>query len=242
MSPIYNPPVLDSSDLLYGIESGAANAYIVTLSPPLTSMQTGQLILFKPINTNTGASTVNVNGLGNTPIKKNGSTALEDGDIVAGQIAQIVYDGTNYQLLNSANLPAPLSGNGGDFTNNTLSFLDVTGRSVTVEANSNYICHLHVYLFNSSIDSAEFKFVAPAGATINGVLLSFRPALNQSSFTDINTLFPANASVAASYIITAVLSTAATAGTFKIQLRKTTTADALNVAILSGSGFTLTKL
>lgn len=83
----------------YAADAGAANAYAITLSPALTGHVTGMPIYFKAANANTGASTINVNGLGAIAIKKHGALALAAGDIAAGQIVGVAYDGTNYQIL-----------------------------------------------------------------------------------------------------------------------------------------------
>jgi hypothetical protein len=83
----------------YAADTGAADAYVVTLSPALAAHVVGLPVRFKATNANTGASTVNINGLGAIAIKKNVSTALAAGDIAAGQIVEVVYDGTYYQLI-----------------------------------------------------------------------------------------------------------------------------------------------
>jgi hypothetical protein len=49
---------------------------------------------------NTGAATCQVNALTAKAIRKNGVVVLEDGDIPAGGVAHLKYDGTNFQLLN----------------------------------------------------------------------------------------------------------------------------------------------
>lgn len=48
----------------YAVTTGAANAYIVTLSPALASYSDGVCLALKFNVTNTGSSTINVNGLG----------------------------------------------------------------------------------------------------------------------------------------------------------------------------------
>jgi hypothetical protein len=94
----------------YVLSTGSANAYVLTLSPIPTSYSVGMPIRFKANFANTGAATVNVNGLGATAIKKtDGATALASGDIANGLIVEIRYDGTNFQLVSPiANLvPSP---------------------------------------------------------------------------------------------------------------------------------------
>jgi len=49
-------------------------------------------------NTNTGAATLAVNGLDPVAIKKNVSEDVAAGDLIAGKIVTVIYDGTNYQL------------------------------------------------------------------------------------------------------------------------------------------------
>jgi YVTN family beta-propeller protein len=53
-------------------------------------------------NANTGASTLNINGLGAVPISKNNVVPIIGGDIAAGQRFIAIYDGTNFQLLGIA--------------------------------------------------------------------------------------------------------------------------------------------
>lgn len=83
----------------YVADTGAADAYVIAPSPAITSYVTGQIFVFKATNTNTGASTINVNSLGVKNIKKNVTQDLIAGDIVASNIYQIVYDGTAFQIL-----------------------------------------------------------------------------------------------------------------------------------------------
>lgn len=84
----------------YAADRGSANAYAATLSPAPT-IAAGSHVVFKAAHANTGASTLAVNGGTATPIKKQGATDLASGDIAAGQIVEVVYDGTNFQMLAS---------------------------------------------------------------------------------------------------------------------------------------------
>ena len=71
---------------------------MVNLSPALTAYQLGQVFWIRFVNGNTGASTLNVNSLGAISLVKNVSTALASGDIPAGAILPVMYDGTNFQV------------------------------------------------------------------------------------------------------------------------------------------------
>lgn len=83
-------------------DTGVANAYVVTFNP--VPIAYPLMIQFKAAHANTGASTINPNGLGAKSIKKNVSIDLAAGDIPAGGVAYLIYDGTYYQLINPADL------------------------------------------------------------------------------------------------------------------------------------------
>lgn len=95
----------------YVLDTGAANAYVATMVPAISAYKAGQKFTFKAVNANTTVSTLNVNGLGVKTIKKaDGATDLAAGDIAAGQIVEVVYDGTNMQMKSAiGNAPATVA-------------------------------------------------------------------------------------------------------------------------------------
>ncbi|MFX4261048.1 phage tail protein [Pelotomaculum propionicicum] len=82
----------------YAIASGATNVYIVTLNPVPASYTEGMAIAIKISIENTGASTVNVNGLGVKSIKKPNGNDVSAGNLKAGSIYTLRYNGTNFIL------------------------------------------------------------------------------------------------------------------------------------------------
>lgn len=82
-----------------------------SLTPALTAYAAGNQFSFVVANTNTGAVTINIDGVGVKSITKSGSTALAAGDLTANSIALIEYDGTRFQLINVAtgNVTGPAS-------------------------------------------------------------------------------------------------------------------------------------
>jgi hypothetical protein len=70
-----------------------------TLTPALEAYTTGAMFWFVSAGANTGAVTLNIDGLGAKAVTRQGSTALVSNDIVASQICVVVYDGTRFQLL-----------------------------------------------------------------------------------------------------------------------------------------------
>jgi hypothetical protein len=77
-----------------------------SVSPSLVSYAVGQTFNFIAAATNTGAVTINISSLGAKSIKKNGSTALSAGELVSGSMYQIVYDGTQFQLIGAGGVSA----------------------------------------------------------------------------------------------------------------------------------------
>ena len=101
-SLIVTPATLRSQNYNdYVADTGAANAYVVTPIPAITAYAAGQIFTFKATNANTGASTINVSGLGVKSIVKQSTVALSSNDIIANQVVTICYDGTNFQLISA---------------------------------------------------------------------------------------------------------------------------------------------
>ncbi len=79
----------------YAVDSGVANAYVVTLTYVPTSYADGMEVIFKATAINTGASTINVNALGVKSIKRQDGSDLIAGDIPAAKIISIRYNSTS---------------------------------------------------------------------------------------------------------------------------------------------------
>jgi hypothetical protein len=92
--------VKQSGAQTYAADGGASDSYAITLSPAPGSYTTGMVLQFKANTANTGAATLNVNSLGAKTIKKQKDQDLGNNDIKAGSIVEVVYDGTNFQMLN----------------------------------------------------------------------------------------------------------------------------------------------
>jgi len=89
----------------YIVDTGSANAYAIAPVPAITAYAAGQIFSFKVNVTNTTTSTLAVSGLATKTIKKgDGTIVLVPGDLVAGQIAVVEYDGTNFQLISPVNV------------------------------------------------------------------------------------------------------------------------------------------
>lgn len=74
------------------------NTITATATPAISAYAAGQTFRFVPANTNTGAVTINISGVGAIAVTKGGATALSSGDLVAGTAYQITHDGTQFQV------------------------------------------------------------------------------------------------------------------------------------------------
>jgi hypothetical protein len=86
------------SHVPYAVATGSANAYAVTLNPAPTAYVEGMALAVKINVQNTGASTLNVNGLGAKPIKKANGNDVAAGNLKAGGIYTLRFDGVNFIL------------------------------------------------------------------------------------------------------------------------------------------------
>ncbi len=75
----------------YAVDTGIVNAYVVALPHTPSGYVDGLLVSFRALNTNTGASTINVSGLGVKSIRTNDLLALTAGDIAVGAPMDIRY-------------------------------------------------------------------------------------------------------------------------------------------------------
>ena len=90
----------DTSVNWYAAGGGTGNAQTVTLTQQMTAYTAGVIVTWLPSNANTAATTINVSALGTKSVTKCGTTALASGDLSTTAVAEALYDGTRFQLLN----------------------------------------------------------------------------------------------------------------------------------------------
>ncbi len=103
-------------------DSGSADAYVLSLGNNLqqpTKYYSGMKVTFKIGNTNTGASTINVNSLGVADLQEPDGSALTAQTLIAGQYLTAIYNlaNTRFEVI----VVIPLTGVAGDIV--------MTGRS-----------------------------------------------------------------------------------------------------------------
>lgn len=79
--------------------TGSANTYLLAPNVTYAAYARGDMFRIEINATNTGASTLNVSSLGAKNILKANGDALLAGDLTAGGVYDVVYDGTQFRLL-----------------------------------------------------------------------------------------------------------------------------------------------
>lgn len=88
----------NTSHVKYGVDTGTANAKAVTLTPAPSVYVDGMAVAFKNSIQNTGAVTININGLGAKTVLKANGNALSSGNLKANSIYTLRYNGTSFIL------------------------------------------------------------------------------------------------------------------------------------------------
>jgi hypothetical protein len=145
--------------------AGTANAQTVTHATPLRIMLAGMEAQFLPGNTNTGAATLNVDGLGATAVVRPDGAACIGGELRSGHLARAVYDGTSWRLvtLPAAPLPTNSAGVGQVVAISSPS----SGAAVVAPTGGTWDCF--VTGFDAATGGTNFQFavgVYGSGATI----------------------------------------------------------------------------
>ena len=168
-----SPSLIGSSDTSpnwYAAATGTAQAQVVALTPAVTALTTGTEVHFLPVAANTAANpSLAVNGLAAKSITKfGGSTNLVANDLTTSAIAVVIYDGTQWELVN----PQTSAGGGGTpctTTGNSLQYDNAgafgcvtpfTFSGSTITAASTGILDL-----SAESGASAFKIPVQAGAT-----------------------------------------------------------------------------
>lgn len=92
---------VQNQSYIYDEDTGAADAYVITLSPAPTTYTEWMRISVKiwVWNTNTWASTINVNSLWTKDIKDRDWDVLVANQLMEGQVYDLIYDWTQFKLI-----------------------------------------------------------------------------------------------------------------------------------------------
>lgn len=172
LAPVFGVQIGPSFDQLVGIadptsvtsvyytgaDTGSANVYVLSIPGGFSSYVNGLVIYWVPATSNTGASTVNINGLGTVSITNPDGSPLVKGQINAGKLAVIVSQGGNFILTTLSVLTGSFTGT-------------FTGFTSTVTATVQY----RVY---NNMASLFFNSTNPTGTSnTNAMAMTGLPAL-----------------------------------------------------------------
>ena len=113
------------SAAIYAADAGSTDTYAITLSPVPADYTTGMVVRFKANTVNTGAATLNVNSLGAKTIVKHLNVTLANSDIKANQLVEVIYDGTDFQLLSPIERITPRILSAASYTTDTGASLNI---------------------------------------------------------------------------------------------------------------------
>jgi hypothetical protein len=112
-NPIWTVDNVVSSQLitLYGgVDTGSANAYVLSFTANFDSLTDGIVIYWVPSFTNTFNCTLNVNGLGPVSILNQDFSEIAPGQLVANTVAVVIYKNGAWLLVQSGVAPAFTTG------------------------------------------------------------------------------------------------------------------------------------
>jgi hypothetical protein len=165
---------------LLGSVSGADTITAVG-APTVAAYAAGQMFYFVAAGANTGAVTINIDSLGAKNITRDGTTALAAGDIQSGEVCVIVYDGTQFQLVNGASQSASIVTE--NLTVNKATVLNESGgdNDTRIEGDTD----ANLFFVDASADAVGIGTSSPAEKlevkfSTNGYILA-------SNSTDTNT-------------------------------------------------------
>jgi len=127
---VTNVAKLAGEYLNYAADTGAADAYVVAPSPAITAYATGQIVKLKPANANTGASTINVNGLGIKSIKNLDGTAIAANTLLTTGTYPLIYNGTDFNIMF---VTSSASNEGGSTTTSSGANVTLTSASTKLQ-------------------------------------------------------------------------------------------------------------
>lgn len=131
----------DVNTATYDRLTSVAGTNTITATGPtsMTAYAAGQNFYIVPAASNTGAVTLNINGLGAKNVTKYGTTALVAGDMLINGVYEVSYDGTQFQLINPSTfnlsqvVPITNGGTGATTASQALINLGAIGRLIAVQ-------------------------------------------------------------------------------------------------------------
>ena len=155
----------------YVIAAGAGNAYTVSMPTTLAAYVDGYEVVMKANHTNTGAATIDIDGLGAKSLRRQYGEALVAGDIQADKIVPFRYNSTSgyfeMQLITTGNMTdvatvAGISGNVSTVAGISADVTTVAG----IAADVTVVAGIHTDVTTVSAINAAVSAVAAVDASV----------------------------------------------------------------------------
>jgi len=185
----------------YCAPSGGTDTYSCNYNPAATAYSTGRSYYFKADVANTGTASINFNSLGakTIVIAAGGvTTTLSDNAIRAGQMVEVVYDGTNMQMQSTSGIAPQASGlsllianNLTDVASQPTALTNLLGSSVVPIANGgarsqgSNLCGTSDLCVSGNFTSAQFVGITSTGSSWLQVI----PAPASGSYISVDSAF-----------------------------------------------------
>ena len=177
---------VQNSGMHYAAAGGTANVLTINLSPAITAYAAGQMFFIKASASNTAAATININSVGAKNIYYLGN-ALTGYEITSGEIFQIVYDGTQFELLNPSNrlgcvayqtggqavlvstdTPITFNNEDADYADSPMHSTGTNPSRFNILRDGIYMCTCYAE-FDGDVDDQRAMFITKNGGAVNNV-------------------------------------------------------------------------
>jgi len=154
------PAINDTTTFSNLITVAGTNTLTGLATPALSGYAAGAQYSFIAQNANTAAVTIDIDTLGVKSITKFGTVALAAGDIQAGALTLIEYDGTRFQLLNVTN----------NTFKNIVETTTISATAATGTINYDVATQSIVYFTTNATANWTINLRASSAATLNSLM------------------------------------------------------------------------
>lgn len=154
------PAINDTTTFSNLITVAGTNTLTGFTTPALSGYAAGAQYSFIAQNANTAAVTIDIDTLGVKSITKFGTVALAAGDIQAGALTLIEYDGTQFQLLNVTN----------NTFKNIVETTTISATAATGTINYDVATQSIVYYTTAATANWTINLRASSAATLNSLM------------------------------------------------------------------------
>ncbi|WP_420963326.1 DUF2793 domain-containing protein [Brucella sp. IR073] len=226
---------VQSGTWTYALAGGTANALTASLTPPPAALAAGMMIVLKLTATNTGAVTLNVNGLGAKSIIGQDGNDLLPGSLVKGTVAVLIFDGTAWEAVSGALRPATppviyVRPDGNDANSGTANTPGEALQTIAaaIDRLNNYVLPLEGGIIQLGVAGT---YAAPGEVSVNGTISIVGDAADPEGYLIVN---DANTSSSAGWPGILIVS-AGTVITRNVRLKNTL--DSTSVYMVMGQNF-----